>query len=115
MKFVNKVSDTLNKTGQDIKAAANKIGDISSLNAEKAKLEEDIAERLSTLGQTVYENRDEHYQDVIQEIDSLKERISEISLKLDHLKGVAKCPVCGQPVAEGDRFCPHCGAALSNE
>lgn len=26
-----------------------------------------------------------------------------------------KCPVCGNEVSEGDRFCPNCGASVSTE
>jgi hypothetical protein len=52
------------------------------------------------------------------EEDALEAEIAARRRRPSAPAGVRKpgdCPQCAKPVQVGDRFCPHCGAALRNE
>lgn len=113
MPLLDRLSDTINKTGQDLKKKAKDVGDFSNLKMEKAQLLTTIEKTYLEIGRLAFTNQDATYQTQLAQIQQAKERIAAIDALCDERMGKVKCPGCGRYINPDDHFCPHCGHDLS--
>ena len=93
----------------------NEVVEVSKLKLEALQVNADISKGYEKLGMLAYEaNRTktenlEIIQEGIDEVDRLLKKLSEINVKIDNMKNVAKCPVCQTNNPEGSVYCAKCG------
>lgn len=100
---------------------AGRLVDISRLRFSAAEIQKEISRKYETLGRMVYDSRkpgnsvnlsfDEH----IQAIDSLYQKLDEVNEKINVLRRKTVCPKCGFDNAEDSVFCSRCGTKLGGE
>ncbi len=91
------------------------------LELEKISLEEHAKEREDLLRQAAmvlkeldahpYSTQSKVSVEALPDDDKLEKMIAERRKKIQESQMVI-CPTCGQSVAEGDKFCSHCGGKL---
>jgi predicted RNA-binding Zn-ribbon protein involved in translation (DUF1610 family) len=109
--FTKKVSDTA-------KAAAKKSGDIveiTKLNMNVGSEEDKIEKKYSEIGKLLYESYvsgktvGEEFKPHCEEIEKYFENVSAMKQKIQELKKIKNCPVCGAELEADVLFCPKCG------
>ncbi len=115
------LSDVARKTKQAGKDALNKAGDVKDTVKYKMDIhtkEEFIDRQYASIGKRVFEAEKDKENTPYEEVFLIKrtfEEIEEIKAEMARLKGMDKCPSCGASVEAGGRFCPICGAKMTEE
>ena len=55
------------------------------------------------------EEAPEEFMVYINQIDECRDNIEHCKVDIDHVKGMKKCPRCGEKIGEKAKFCPECG------
>ncbi len=131
MGFKDGMSNFVSGVGQ--KAKGNY--DIVAMNGKISNLQKEIQKMYLRAGQEYYsfykENPDENMKEVVEEIKKAEEQIAEIKQQIESTKAETAavtlkleaavpgadgshgyCSKCGKPLAEGAKFCVHCGTKL---
>ena len=97
---------------------AGRLVDISKLRFGAAELQKEISRKYETLGRMVYDCRksgnsvDLSFDEHVQAIDSLYQKLDEINEKINVLRKKTVCPKCGFNNDEKSLFCSRCGTKL---
>ncbi|MCT4620689.1 MAG: zinc-ribbon domain-containing protein [Marinisporobacter sp.] len=117
----------LNKMKQGMLDSTKAIKEISSDVTELTRLKINLSKDLSKidglyydLGKTMYTSfeknpempLDEDVSLALMEIKTTLERIAEVEIKIESLKGIIKCEQCGYEVDEHAKYCSNCGNKL---
>ena len=81
--------------------------------------EKSLASLYNELGKAYYAEHAESYEDsfapMITAIKDCKAKIDDLSEQIKKLKGITRCPQCGNDVPYGAPFCSACGAKQQND
>lgn len=130
MAFFNGISKKITSTGQEAVQKAKDVAEITKVNMEIVELEKKIEGLQLNIGKYVVEQfadvsieglreKMETEQDVIAEnilrIREVEQQILESKERISALKGVIRCPNCGNEVQNGSVFCGKCGTKLEEK
>lgn len=125
--FFNDISKKLTSTGQEAVQKAKDVAEITKVNTQITELERKIEGLQLNIGKFIVEQflndsveclkeKVEAEQDVVAEniikIRELEQQILEGKERIIVLKGVIRCPNCGNEVQNGLAFCGKCGTRL---
>lgn len=90
----------------------------AKISLKISALKSDVDEKYCQIGKIAYksykgENVSSDAADVLfGELDSIYEKISELSAKLAEMKNVRTCPSCGSEISDNSTFCAECGEKI---
>ncbi|MGN1225070.1 MAG: zinc-ribbon domain-containing protein [Ruminococcus sp.] len=115
------MKEMFEKAGDSVSKFAKSVGDNSKKLASKVKLNKTIHD-LEKIKETAYTEIGKQYflshADAVEEpyaewalkIVEANEQITKCKQEIAALDDLLICPVCGAEIAEGQKFCSHCGA-----
>ncbi len=116
---------TFNDFLENAKAVAFKVGekvsdtyDIAKLKTLKARVERDLSKQYEVLGEKCYCSFKEDnlstvdFSENIEKIDDLLQHRSDILKRIEDLKNLKRCAVCGAPQKADNSHCSECGSKL---
>lgn len=119
MDFFQKLGNTLSNTGKDIAKKTKDMSDISRLNHEITKQQEQIDRTYSEIGKLYFQNYSTvDYPELKELCDSIKEanqKIEDLKAEITQIKGIINCPKCNSEVSTSAMFCANCGYKLKEE
>lgn len=111
-KFQQTVTSGFNSTVDKAKGASEQM----SLNNTIRELNEQINNLYGVIGHQFYNDQKagsrSDYRQWIQQIDDLYAQIRETQKRIQDIKDMVTCPICGKKMVAGTRFCTNCGADL---
>ncbi len=107
MAFINDFGKKISKSSQD---AYTK----TKLGVKLSEEEKHLNSLYLELGKTFYNwtkenNYSESFNQQVNQIDRQISTMEELSVELDKIKGLMKCPVCNISIPINSSFCIHCG------
>lgn len=119
MDFFQKIGNTLSNTGKDIAKKTKDMSDISRLNHEITKQQEQINRTYSEIGKLYFQNYSTlDYTELKELCDSIKQanqKIEDLKAEITQIKGIINCPKCNAEVSVSASFCASCGHKLKEE
>lgn len=120
MDFFENIGAKINRAGAGASQKLKVMSAVTSLKSENSKLEKDIFELKSQLGQAYFakysNDAGAEFYNYISDILSCQAKIDENSKEIIRLNGVRTCSACGAEIPQDVSFCPVCGAkAEANE
>lgn len=116
MALFDKLTDIFNSTGKEIGKKAKDVISTVKLEGEITGQETKIRDAFLKIGEQYFEafkdDPDSPYAKIIAEVTEAKAKIADLRNQINDLKGLVKCPVCGEAVSADQAFCPKCGAKL---
>ena len=113
MPLFDRVSKQIATTGQAMSQQAKNLASISRLNGQISSFEKTLAELFQSLGQAYYarykQDPESEYKDIFNEIGQVTDSIIDAQEKIKEIKGIEKCPQCGEDVPKEAAFCSSCG------
>ncbi len=117
--FFNKISDTISAAGKDGIGKAKELKGTAKLTLEIKSREGAIHKMYNELGMAYYQDHkcDEasEYADRLTAINAAFEEIAELKASIDEIRGIKRCPCCGEIVSAAARFCASCGERCEEE
>ena len=110
--FAETAADTASCLGDK----ATTLAEITRLNFNLTEKKNKVNRLLQEVGAMVYATHAGSPTDSdallakLAEVDEAKSEVKEIQEKIDLLRGIEKCIVCGKTLLPGDQFCRDCGA-----
>lgn len=108
-----KVGNTITSTGKDGINKAKDVKDTVKIQMDIKDKESEVTKMYRDLGKAYYQaykdNETQEFDQVLA-INAAFEEITQLKASLDSLKGIKRCPSCGNQVATDAKFCPECGA-----
>ncbi|MBQ5960519.1 MAG: zinc-ribbon domain-containing protein [Firmicutes bacterium] len=116
MALFDKITDIFNSTSKELGKKAKDVISTVKLENEITGQESKIRESFLKIGEQYFEafkdDPDSPYAKIIAEVAEAKAKIADLRNQINDLKGLVKCPVCGEAVSADQAFCPKCGAKL---
>lgn len=116
MDFFEKIGKRITDMGSTVAQNTKNFADTTSLQKGISDSKKKIEQLYAAIGKAYYEN---HKNDPaaeeaasISEITALFAQIEENNEKIKLLKGVTKCPNCGEDIAPDALFCNNCGTKV---
>ena len=116
MAFFNDIGKKISQAGHEAVEKTKDMAEVTRLNSVIKEKNEQADEIFRKLGEA-YFNR--HRNDaepalrpMVAELISVKNVISESEKAIGEIKGVRRCPHCGEEVEEGLTVCPYCHRAM---
>lgn len=115
------VKKMFEKAGDSVSKFAKSVGDNSKKAATKLKLNRNIHD-LKKVKETAYtemgkqyflshaDAAEEPYAEWVQKIVEADQQIAAFKKEIAALDDLRICSACGAEIAEGQKFCPNCGA-----
>lgn len=115
------MKEMFEKAGDSVSKFAKSVGDNSKKLASKVKLNKTIHD-LEKIKETAYteigkqyflshaDAVEEPYAEWVLKIVEANEQITKCKQEIAALDDLRICPACGAEIAEGQKFCSHCGA-----
>lgn len=97
---------------------AGQMVDIAKLNVQLFDLNSELSAVLRQLGQIMYNTHlgqvtdSDRISGLLEKADRLTAKVSELNTRIDDLRRVRNCPVCGSACGKDDKFCRRCGTTL---
>lgn len=114
MGFFDKFTNTVSTASKEGISKAKEIKDAAKVQMDIKDRESSIAKMYRELGQAYYhahkEDADPEYDQILAIKASFAE-IADLKAELDKIKGVRRCPSCGQQIALNAKFCANCGTS----
>lgn len=110
--LTKKASETTAKAVQQAKILA----ETTKLNSQIADEEKKISNNYYQIGKlyaAMHQNDcEEDFAGMLAEIAEAEQKIRELKIQIQDIKGVVRCESCGAEVSKESAFCSACGAAL---
>lgn len=110
------------RTAMNIAAKkTNEVVEVSKLKLDAVKLNNEITALYEKLGRSVYQMKQEKYQDeslissLCEEINELLKKLSELSESIAEKKNEIVCPTCGTINMKDNLYCFKCGTKIQVE
>ncbi len=106
------IGSTVSDAGKEGIEKAKEFRDSTRLSLEIRDRENSIQKAYRELGKAYYmdhRNDEEPAYDQIVFIRAAFEEIGELKANKDEVRGIRRCPNCGEPIQSGAKFCPNCG------
>ncbi len=116
MALFDKLTDIFNSTSKELGKKAQNVISTVKLENEITGEENKIHDAFLQIGEQYFEafkdDPDSPYAKIIAGINEAKAKIDDLRNQINDLKGLVKCPVCGEAVNADTAFCPKCGAKM---
>ena len=116
MAFFEQLGKKITDAGQGATQQAKNFAEVTRLNSAISDKEKQISQIFTEIGQSYYENHksDPQAEDIerITAINMLDAEMRQCREKIKKIKGVTKCPNCGEDVPFNAAFCNACGAKI---
>ncbi len=118
MAFYDGLGKRIQQGGQGAIDRTRRGAEVARLNSSINSVEKEAAKKYEELGKAYYEKHaasdtyDNDMDQYFQDIDALMDQIEDYKDQIRALKGIRKCPECGQDVSATAQFCSFCGAKL---
>ena len=119
--WMSNLKEKIATTAGAAKEKSKELVEITRIKFAIMDTEGEIKKLLKDIGEMVYEARkndseiDDSLTDKCDQIDVLYAEIAEAQARLDELKSLRNCSVCGKKVSLGSDFCPCCGTRVRGE
>lgn len=110
----------LAKAVRTVKDSTGEIYNTAKINVDLGKEQDHLNKLYYEIGKKVHEiyqyggSLGKFFDEKYLEIKEVEERIEELQKKMEEVKKVRVCTECGKEVEKGAKFCPKCGASMSN-
>lgn len=118
MAFFDKISNTISAAGKDGLNKAKELKDTAKITMDIKEREGAIQRMYRELGKAYYHDHKEDESPEYEQIRAIKaafEEIGELKANKDDIRGIRRCPSCGNPVSQEANFCASCGAKCEVE
>lgn len=119
MGFFDRVKGTVEEAGKNISTVASDNIEIVRCTSAIKTCEGKIKEIYTEIGERYYNSETdmtrEEFSDLFEKIQYQQKEMQDLKKKLQDLKGVEICKVCGEEVSRGSKFCKWCGAPVEPE
>ena len=115
MEFIDKIGDTLVSVSKDATQKAKDISELAKLRIDIRSKKDHINKLYQEMGKAYYEehkNEEEPDYDQIVLIKEAEEALAELKKQVGQLKGMQRCPKCGQDMPLDADYCSKCGEKL---
>lgn len=114
--FLDKLSDTITIKSKEIVKKAKDMADVASLKSQINNQQDIVNRSYMILGKAYYnENKNAPSKDkeeIFQTIQTALEKIENLKLELEAIKGTDYCPNCNAQVSNSATYCSECGIKL---
>ena len=112
--------ESISNSGKKFQHEVHTFTGNAQLTSEKNKINAELKEIYTKIGETLYKayKAGKDMPDHIEEFDRLDElnnRLQEIENERETLLNSISCSKCGTFVSKETRFCPNCGAVVSQK
>ncbi len=110
--LLNKIGSTVTEAGKEGLEKAKELRDTAVISLEIRDREASIRKAYRELGRAYFQdhrNDEEPVYDQIVFIKAAFEEIGELKATKDDIRGIRRCPECGEAILSGAHFCPNCG------
>lgn len=110
----------LAKAVRTVKDSTGEMYTTAKINIDLGKEQEHLNKLYYEIGKKVHEiyqyggSLGKFFDEKYLEIKEVEERIEELQKKIEEIKKVRVCTECGKEIEKGAKFCPKCGASMSN-
>lgn len=104
------VASATDKTNVNISSGADRIS--KAISVEQGKIEEQYLQIGKLYAASHPADFEEKYTDMMSAIATSEEKIGAYRMQSQILKGVIRCPICGNEAPDGSAFCNRCGAKI---
>ena len=119
MAFFEQLGKKLTDAGQGVAQQTKNFTEVTRLSGAISEKEKRVNQLLGSLGKAYYER---HQNDpsaiepeIIKELNTLNMEIIQCREEIKQIKGVVKCPRCGEEVSLNAAFCSVCGERIPQE
>ena len=120
MNFFDNLSEIISEKGKEAAEAAKKVAEIANLKSKISSVEMEVRKNYRKIGEAYYEAYKNaevscEFEEYVQAIRDSKKKASELTYKLNELKGELKCKGCGNQIKADSAFCSKCGMKVEIE
>ncbi len=116
MDIFDKIGDTLVSVSKDATQKAKDLSDLAKIRMDMRTKQEYISKQYTEIGKAYYEKHKNDEEPKYEQVTSIREAeevLDELRQQLSQIKGLQKCPECGQDMPLEADYCSKCGAKLS--
>jgi hypothetical protein len=117
--FFGSLGKSLKKGTDTVADRTSSFFEIQKKNARVVMEQREIDKLLADIGKSVRREYEDGRKDfspevlnLLSEIDTHKDAISELKTSINSMKGQKQCPKCGAVVDKSASFCPKCGEPI---
>lgn len=116
--LVDRTEEAASRAADVAGRKASGVVESTKLNLKIFDLNSDMDQIYREIGKMLYDTHlgeqvdQEMVQEKLSQLDEKHEEIERLRAKLNSLKTVHKCPVCGKECKPDDAFCSECGSQL---
>ena len=113
MAFFDKLGNTISAAGKDGINKAREWKDTAKISVDIKEREGAIQKMYRELGKAYYRDHKDDVAPDYEQIAAIKaafEEIGELKANKDEIRGIRRCPECGQIMSREANFCSNCGA-----
>lgn len=118
MAFFEDLGKKISKAGQSVVEKSKELTDITKINFAISDEEKKIDEAYKKIGklfvEKVGDRAEGEFADLVGEVKTAEEKISEYKKQIKDIKGIVVCPKCASELQSDAIFCNHCGAKISD-
>ena len=118
MAYFDKLTSTISAAGKDGLNKAKDFKDTAKITMYIKEREGAIQKMYRELGKAYFQDHKDDADPVYGQITAIKaafEEIGELKANKDDIRGIRRCPECGNPVSQEAKFCAQCGAKCEEE
>lgn len=117
MDFFNVLSEKANNFANKIYKNSTKLVEATKLSLELSDTESKLSSAYAELGKKYYDevssgNQSFEFEEDLTLINDLKDKVFEITEKIDEIKQKKRCACCGNVISVNDAFCKSCGCKI---
>lgn len=121
MDFLENVKDVVGSAAQTVAKKSGEAIEYSKIKYSMYDTGNSIKNLYTQIGEAVYKNYksgeslSEELSELCSEIDSLGDKLEELSDRLGGMRSDVKCRSCGKNVRNDSVYCPYCGEKLAED